>query len=109
MQKSARAAGWRCFQGDSVSVRVPRPEGPTPQSLRRGTRFQDAGAPKRSEGGLGCSVFALWAIENVHKKTSKIQRALLAAPGVPRVAASARSKIYSAPSFNEPPGRAGYE
>jgi hypothetical protein len=45
---------------------LPRAEAPTPQSLRRGhsmavNRLQDAGAPKRSEGGLGCSVFALRA------------------------------------------------
>ena len=58
------------FQGDSLSVRLPRAEAPTPQSdstelaevLRRGMRFQDTGAPKRSEGGLGCFVFALRAM-----------------------------------------------
>jgi hypothetical protein len=44
MEKGARVAGWRCFQGDFIIHGFPRPEGPTPQSdstelaevLRRG-------------------------------------------------------------------------
>jgi len=63
------------FQGDFLSVSLPRPEGPTPQSdstelaevLRRDrsmpvNRLQDSGAPQRSEGGLGYSLFVLRAM-----------------------------------------------
>jgi len=56
------------FQGDSVLRVVPRAEAPTPQSLRRGIRFQDTGEPKRSEGGLGYSLFALRARRNVRPR-----------------------------------------
>jgi hypothetical protein len=35
------------FQGDFVVGAVPGAEAPTPQSLRRGTRFRDTGAPKQ--------------------------------------------------------------
>jgi hypothetical protein len=55
------------FQGEFVVPVVPGAEAPTPQNdstelaevLRRGTRFQDTGAPKGREGGLGCTLFAL--------------------------------------------------
>jgi hypothetical protein len=61
------ALGNHAWQSAALSGRIyrrcfPRAEAPTPQSLRRGTRFQDTGAPKRSEGGLGCCLLALRAI-----------------------------------------------
>ena len=105
------------FQGDSLSVRLPRAKAPTPQSLRRGTRFQDTGAPKRSEGGLGYSVFALRAMAECpnskarclqHPETRELQATPLQSllrnfGGLPRVGWASRPSTRGIKKTGETP------
>jgi hypothetical protein len=54
------------FQGDFLSVSLPRPKGPTPQSLRRGRSIGRSGTKMQArrsvaKAALGYSLFALRA------------------------------------------------
>jgi len=78
MQKSARVAGWRCFQGDFLSVSLPRPEGLGYSlfALRAiGTRTKNVQTALRGLKPMGCSVFRRGGC-----KMSKLLRELQAAP-----------------------------
>jgi len=83
MEKSARVAGWRCFQGDSLRVRVP---GLKPWAVLFspfGRLIRRYVSPKASRFAacyfliptsyfclypLGCSVFALRAMKHARRK-----------------------------------------